>query len=135
MNWSLDIIKELEKKGKIQGYVVKGAPKQGIPKKSKYGNEKVEVEEKSFDSKREAARYKILNLLLKKGDIGMLARQVEFELNVGGTHSLKYLADFVYRDMKTGELIVEDSKGVRTAAFKKKARLMKKIHGIKIIEV
>jgi len=73
-------------------------------KKSKYGNEKVVDDEgRPFDSKRELKRYKELKLLLKAGKIGFLARQTEFELNNGGTHSLIYKADFTYIDMETGK--------------------------------
>ena len=84
-----------------------------------------------FDSKKEAKRYKELRLLLKSGEIGFLARQVQYELNEGGSHSLIYIADFQYTT-KEGELIVEDVKGVLTREFKKKRMLMKKIHGIDI---
>lgn len=99
--------------------------------KTKYGNKKTEVEGMKFDSKKEAKRYKELRLLLKSGEIGFLARQVQYELNEGGSHSLIYIADFQYTT-KEGELIVEDVKGVLTREFKKKRMLMKKIHGIDI---
>jgi len=75
-----------------------------------------------------------LQLLLKAGEIGFLKLQVEYELNDGGTHSLKYIADFVYVDARTGKTIVEDCKGMRTATYKKKRRLMKKLFNITILE-
>lgn len=127
MNWSLSDIERLKEKGKIKGFSTQTS-------RSKFGNERTQVEEKTFDSKKEAKRYKELNLLLKNGKIGMLARQVEFELNAGGTHSLKYVADFVYIIQATGETIVEDVKGMRTRVYLKKKRLMKKVHGIEIKE-
>lgn len=106
------------------------------PKKNKFSSEKTVVDDNTFDSKREAKRYKELKLLLKAGKIAFLARQVEFQLNVGGTHSMVYKADFVYTDSLTGqqvcEVIVEDVKGFETNVFKKKEKLMKKIHGITI---
>lgn len=103
-------------------------------KKSKFGNKKKEVDGLIFDSQKEAKRYSELKLLLKAGEIGLLELQVDFELNEGGTHSLKYIADFVYLDARTGEKIVEDCKGYRTSIYKKKRRLMKKIYGITIKE-
>lgn len=102
-------------------------------KKSKYGNKGVEFDGKKFDSKRECARYIHLRVLLKQGLISDLRLQVPYELNEGGTHSLKYLADFVYKD-ETGKEVVNDSKGCRTAVYKKKKRLMKQIYNIEILE-
>lgn len=104
-------------------------------KRSKYGNSKTEVDGIKFDSEKEANRYKELRLLLKAGEIGLFRMQVEYELNPGGTHSLKYVADFVYIITATGETVVEDVKGFRTREYKKKKRLMKKVHGIVIKEI
>jgi hypothetical protein len=103
------------------------------PKESKYRNKATEVNGIRFDSKREANRYKELLLLLKAGEIRDLELQKEYELNQGGTHSLKYIADFVYVT-KEGKTIVEDSKGAKTAVYLKKRRLMKKLYGIVIKE-
>ena len=104
-------------------------------KKHKYGSSKTEVNGIVFDSKKEANRYKELLILLKSGIIGLLELQVPYELNNGGSHSLKYIADFVYVDGKTGQKIVEDAKGFRTREYIKKRKLMLKVHGIKIKEV
>ena len=104
-------------------------------KKHKYGASKTEVNGIVFDSKKEANRYKELLLLLKAGAIGILQLQVSYELNEGGSHSLKYIADFVYIDSVSGQKIVEDAKGYRTKEYLKKKRLMLKVHGIKINEV
>lgn len=104
-------------------------------KKSKYGNKKTEVNGIKFDSIKEANYYKKLLILLKAGEIGLLELQVPYELNPGGTHSLKYVADFRYTETKTGEQKVIDVKGMRTAVYKKKRKLMKKIFNITIIEI
>jgi len=103
-------------------------------KQSKYSNKKCVVDDIEFDSTKEANRYKELKILLKAGHIGFLQLQVEYELNEGGSHSLKYVADFVYTDSLTGLQVVEDVKGFRTAVYRKKKRLMFKVHGIKIKE-
>lgn len=104
-------------------------------KKNKYGNRKVETEDGVFDSVKEAKRGRALRLLLKSGKIAYLARQVDFELNAGGSHSLIYRADFVYTDISTGKTVIEDVKGMRTEVYKKKYRLMKEVHGIEISEL
>lgn len=92
-----------------------------------------EVNGITFDSRKEAKRYKELLLLLKAGEIGLLELQVPYQLNEGGTHSLKYIADFVYV-RKDGTKVVEDCKGFRTREYIKKRKLMLKIHNIKIYE-
>jgi hypothetical protein len=99
-------------------------------KLSKYGNNTCEVDGIKFDSEKEAKRYGELKILRKAGVIGLLELQKSYELNPGGTHSLKYIADFVYRIIETGELVVEDCKGMETVVFKKKEKLMKKVHEI-----
>lgn len=133
MNWTLADIEKKEKEGKIRGIV--GALKIEPSKKSKYGNKKTEVDGIVFDSKKEANRWKFLRVLLKAGAIAFLERQVEYELNPGGTHSLKYRCDFRYMISGTGEMVVEDVKGMRTKIYLKKKKLMKKVHGIEIKEV
>lgn len=116
----------------IKGYSTKHVDTVSL-KRSKYGNKKTEVDGITFDSIREAKRYVELRYLLKAGEIKYLERQVEFELNEGGTHSLIYRADFVY-ETKEGEMVVEDSKGCRTRDYRKKRKLMKEVHGIEIYE-
>jgi hypothetical protein len=91
------------------------------------------VDDIEFASIKEAKRYKELKLLLKAGEIGMLRLQVPFELNPGGSHSLKYIADFCYITYE-GIHIIEDCKGFRTREYLKKKRLMLKVHSIKIHE-
>lgn len=121
-----------------RSYVDKGARKLADPKKkSKYGNEKVEVDGVWFDSKKEAARWKELLLLLKVGEIGVLERQVSFDLNVGEKKVARYVADFTYLT-KNGEKVVEDVKSSYTRklpVYRLKKKLMLSIHKIQIKEV
>ena len=100
--------------------------------KSKYSNVKVEFDGITFDSQKEANRYVNLRMLHKAGLIQDLRLQKEYELNEGGSYSLKYVADFVY--IRDGREIVEDVKGFKTAVYKKKRALMLKVHGIEILE-
>ena len=65
-------------------------------------------------------------------EISELRLQVKYELNQGGTHNYRYIADFIY--LEKGKEVVEDAKGHITSVFKKKAKLMLKIHGIEISE-
>lgn len=108
---------------------------------SKYRSRKVTVDGMTFDSYREAKRYRDLSLLLRAGEISDLRAQVKYTLipaqkkPSGGTErAVTYTADFVYRD-KTGKEIVEDAKGVRTQQYIIRRKLMLYTHGIEVLEV
>jgi uncharacterized protein DUF1064 len=102
-------------------------------KPSKYRNEKTVVGDITFDSKKEAARYQHLMLLQKAGEISNLVLQVDFAIIIRGVKICTYIADFVYQD-KTGKTIVEDAKGVRTAVYKLKKRMVEAEYKIEILE-
>jgi hypothetical protein len=123
-------LEKLKQKGLIRGFEETGKAEK--PNKTKYGAKKVQIGEISFDSKKEAKRYLELRKLAILKQISSLSLQVEFELNDGGTHSLKYIADFLY--FRDGRLVVEDVKGYKTATYRKKRKLMKQLYGIEILE-
>jgi hypothetical protein len=95
----------------------------------KYHNKKTVIDGITFDSKREAERYCELKLLEKAGKIRYLDLQPEFILQEsfkknGVTYrAIKYIADFSYIDIETGEIVVEDVKGMETEVFKIKWKL------------
>lgn len=118
---------------------------------NKYRNTKTIVDGIEFDSRKEAARYKDLKLLEAAGEISNLEMQVKFVLIptqrepdfVGVRGGIKkgkviekecsYLADFVY--IRDGEVIVEDTKGIRTKDYIIKRKLMLYLLGIRIQEI
>lgn len=107
---------------------------------NKYRNHKVKTEHGVFDSKKEYARWLELKSMERKGVITELNRQVPFELiphqKIGGKvveRAVNYYADFTYK--YNGEFVVEDTKGVKTAEYKIKRKLMLWRHGIRIQEV
>ena len=111
-------------------------------KRNKYGNRKTKVGEITFDSKKEADRWKKLNNLLQLGVISELRRQVKFVLiptqMIDGKvveREAAYVADFVYVDTETGKTIVEDTKGYRTPDYILKRKMMLWKYGIRIKEV
>ena len=111
-----------------------------MPGKSKYGAVRVRtVDGIEHDSKKEAARWQELNLMLRAKLIEDLQRQVRFELipKQEGERPCTYIADFVYIDRKTGERVVEDVKSpaTRTEAYRIKRKLMLLVHGISIKEI
>ena len=124
-----------------------GKAKQAKPAKhSKYKNTKVVIDGHAFDSKKEGKRYIDLKLMQRAGQIQDLRMQVSFELMAGVKFknekrkkpAMKYIADFVYTDVKTGLQVVEDVKSAMTRklpAYRQKKHLMMSVHGIEIQEV
>lgn len=123
---------------------------------NKYYNVKTKTSDGTvFDSRKEARRYDQLLLLQRAGEISDLKRQVPYELvpNQYITYErysktgkrlkdgkklierkVEYVADFVYTETKSGEVVVEDTKGIRTKDYVLKRKLMRYVHGIKIRE-
>ena len=125
----------------------------------KYGNRKTMTSDGILhDSRKEALRWTQLLLLQRAGEITDLKRQVEFVLipeqreastevyqrgkNKGMPkegklleHQVVYRADFVYTVKKTGERVVEDTKGVKTKDYILKRKMMLYFHGIRIKEI
>lgn len=117
---------------------------------AKYGNKKVTRDGMTFDSMKEAQRYGQLKLLQRAGKISDLKCQVKFTLipaqyapdTIGARGGVKrgrllerevsYVADFTYT--QDGKLVVEDTKGFRTADYILKRKMMLYFHGIKIKE-
>ena len=114
-------------------------------KPTKYHSRKITIDNQTFDSMKEFARWKDLQRLLGAGVITDLKRQVKFELipsqkNEYGKvieRSVNYVADFVYT--KNGKQIVEDVKGYKKGeaykTFVIKRKLLLYLKGIKIHEV
>ena len=103
--------------------------------RNKYGARRVRtLDGQVFDSQREYYRWCELRLLERAGIISGLQRQVKYELipKQDGERACTYVADFVYYE--DGKLVVEDSKGHKTEAYKIKKKLMLWVHGIKIKE-
>lgn len=122
--------------------------------KNKYRNNKTMVDGETFDSAKEARRFRELKLMESAGMIHGLERQKKFVLipaqrepdtvgKRGGKkkgkvieHEVSYYADFAYYD-KDGNMVVEDVKSpaTRTKDYVLKRKMMLYFHKIKIIEV
>lgn len=109
---------------------------------SKYHSQKTTIGGETFDSLREYRRWCELRLLERAGEITDLRRQEKFELlppqkykGEPAERPVAYIADFTYIDKATGELVVEDAKGVRTKEYILKRKMMLYHHGIRIREV
>ena len=110
--------------------------------RNKYHNQRACVDGRWFDSKREARRFRELQLLERGGEISDLRTQVSYELiptqprrHGKAERSVHYIADFVYHDNRSGNTVVEDAKGARTSEYIIKRKLMLQKYGIEIKEV
>lgn len=98
----------------------------------------------THDSAKEASRCAELNLLERAGEIINLESRRKFYLHVNGKKVGFYEADFTYNEFQKPaqvgvelelELVVEDVKGVKTAVYNLKKRMMKAEYGIDIKEI
>ena len=113
---------------------------------NKYRNKKTIINGITFDSKREAERYKQLIFLEEIGKIKNLQTQVAYILQEGFTlgkkkyREIKYIADFVYQqkndkaDVELWEEVVEDCKGMRTEVYKIKKKMFMNKYQVEIKE-
>lgn len=103
------------------------------PKRTKYGNRRVEVDGMKFDSQHEANVYGWLSLRVKAGELKCVCRQVRFDLPGG----IGYIADFVTIG-QDGKAEVLDAKSQATRenrVYINKKKQMKACLGIEIQEV
>lgn len=105
------------------------------PAPAKYRNEKATFDGKRFPSVAEATRWRDLLLMERAGEIDQLVYQPRYPLVVEGVRVATYVADARYRVVATGEIVVEDTKGVRTPVYKLKRRLVKALYKIDVREV
>ncbi len=127
--WLADWCKRTGKPNPLEGGTTT-QPVKDKAKRRKYGNKPTEVDGRTFDSKREANRYRELMTLLRAGEILGVFCQHPFRLPGG----VVYRADFVVLN-RDGTFTVEDAKGVRTKEYAIKARQMKACLGIEVREV
>jgi hypothetical protein len=99
---------------------------------TKYHAVRTTVDGITFASKREAARYSELVLLLRAGVISNLKLQTRLIVDVNLVHICDYIADFDY--IENGERIYEDCKGFKTPVYRLKKKLIEASHGITIRE-
>lgn len=122
-------------------------PNPRAPLRNKYGATTVHVDGLRFDSKREAARYAELKQLEAAGEITELEVHPAFPLMVPDLTTEgppwtfvtigHYHADFQYRNVRTGNMVVEDvkAKPTRTEAYRLRKKFIEAQYRIVIVEV
>ncbi len=108
-------------------------PETPIPRRSKYGNQRVEVEGHKFDSIHEADVYRGLKMRQQAGELKTVLRQVGFDLPGG----IRYFADFVTVDMDN-KITVYDAKSEATKknrVYINKKKQVRECCGLDIVEV
>lgn len=100
--------------------------------RNKYRAVKTVVDGIKFDSKKEAARYVQLKLMVKSGTVTDLELQPRYDLIINRQKCGFYKADFRY--FENGKEVVEDVKGMKTPIYNLKKKLIKAIYGIEIFE-
>lgn len=107
---------------------------------SKYHAVKTAIGGRIFDSRLEARRYQELLYLVKAGEVRDIECQPRFLLQEafkknGKTYrKIEYVADFrvTYKD---GHVEIEDCKGIKTEAFKLKAKLFERLYAGMTIKI
>lgn len=114
---------------------VQPPPDSDPPRRHKYGALPTVVDGVRFDSRGEARRYGELRTLERAGVIAGLRLQPRFPLIVNGSHVADYVADFSY--LQDGAEVVEDFKSPATAtpSYRLKAKLVRALYGIRVVEV
>ena len=110
---------------------------------TKYQSKPCQVGKEKYRSQRERDRHQELLLMQRAGLIAGVCREVAFVLAPGvkiegekrARPALRYFADFVFSDVRSGLVVVQDAKGMQTPAYRIKKHLMATVHGVHVQEV
>lgn len=106
---------------------------------AKYKNIKTTYDGHKFDSLKEYGRYLELKGLALTGEITNLTLQPKFDFIIPGWNKdkriFRYIADFQYYPRGKDFPVIEDVKGVKTAVYRLKKKLIEAQFGIEIVEV
>lgn len=104
---------------------------------TKYGNVKTTYNGQLFDSKREAGHAALLDQLRRATNIServaAVQSQVKFPIEVNEKKIATYVADFVVR-FADGREEIHEVKGMKTAVYRLKKKLIEALYGVKILE-
>ena len=101
--------------------------------RNKYKAKKTTIDNITFHSKAEAARYVELNLMLEAHQISDLELQPKYLIFINGIKVCSVILDFKYYDKRLDRFIIEDVKGKDTPISRLKRKLVEAAYGIKVI--
>ena len=107
-----------------------------MARRNKYGAIKTKVDDITFHSKKEAARYVVLRDMLRDGLITDLRLQVPYKIVINDILIARWYADFVYFNSE-GVETVEDVKSlatVKSPVYRIKKKCVEALYGIRIFE-
>lgn len=107
----------------------------GTAGNNKYGARRTRKGANVYDSAKEASRGMELILEERAGIIKDLRRQVTIEILIDGVSVLTYRADYVYKEVSSGQIVIEDPKGARTRIYELKKSLIEALSPMKIREI
>ena len=99
-----------------------------MARRNKFGAKKTTVNGIIFSSKGESERYSELRYAELAGIISDLQIQYKVPVYVRELKAFCYVADYFYFDSTTNTQVIEDYKGVRTAIFNLKWKIVKALH-------
>ncbi len=107
-------------------------------RRSKYNNVRVRYKDRWFDSIYEMNAAKSLDSMRRakheKDRVVAIEYQVKFPIVINDAKICDYVADFVV-EFADGHIDVIDAKGMRTAVYRLKQKMMRAVHGIEIVEM
>lgn len=104
-------------------------------RKNKFNAIRTIVDGITFASKKEAARYGELKLLVKAGEITKLETQPRFSIYINSKRCFDYIADFAYYEGP--RRVIEDVKSpaTKTAVYRLKKKCVEAAYGFIVFEV
>lgn len=136
MRLSPEYVKKLEAMGASYSEPAK-IPGDPVAKANKFKAVKTTIDNITFDSKKEAARYVKLKLAEQCGTISGLELQPRFQIVINDIYIGRYTADFRYAK-SDGEIVIEDVKSDatrKTEAYRLRKKIVEALHSITITEV
>ncbi len=101
-----------------------------IPRSGKYNAVRTEYNGHLYASKAEAKRAQELTILKQAGEVSYWLEQVPFRLKCGAVYRVDFFV--VWAD---GHITIEDPKGMKTAVYKLKKKMVESEYPVRIVEL
>ena len=99
---------------------------------TKYFAKPITIDGVRFASTKEGKRYQELKLLERAGEISRLELQPRYDITINGVKVCTYVGDFRY--FTKAKQVLEDVKGMKTPLYRLKAKLVRALYNVEILE-